>query len=88
MRVCKLHSVRTRPYPPKTNGEAERLIRTCLREWAYAATCQSSTGRAAHFLPFLPRYHWHRAHHSLPRKAPANTLPIAVNNLLTLHRWG
>lgn len=26
----------TRPYTPRTNGKAERFIRTALREWAYA----------------------------------------------------
>jgi transposase InsO family protein len=28
--------LRTRPYTPRTNGKAERLIQTLLREWAYA----------------------------------------------------
>lgn len=26
--------LRTRPYPPQTNGKAERYIQTALREWA------------------------------------------------------
>lgn len=26
---------RTRPYRPQTNGKAERVIQTLLREWAY-----------------------------------------------------
>jgi len=29
-----LRHVRTRPYRPRTNGKAERLIQTALREWA------------------------------------------------------
>jgi transposase InsO family protein len=29
---------RTRPYRPRTNGKAERLIQTSLREWAYGPT--------------------------------------------------
>jgi transposase len=33
---------RTRPYRPRTNGKAERLIQTALREWAYGPTWQSS----------------------------------------------
>jgi transposase InsO family protein len=37
--ACQRHGtrhLRTRSYTPKTNGTAERLIQTCLREWAYA----------------------------------------------------
>jgi len=29
----------TRPYTPRTNGKAERVIQTLLREWAYRALC-------------------------------------------------
>ncbi len=36
---------RTRPYRPRTNGEAERLIQTALREWAYGPIWQSSDER-------------------------------------------
>jgi len=35
-RVCAQHRVRrryTRPYTPRTNGKAEALIKTMLREW-------------------------------------------------------
>jgi transposase InsO family protein len=31
-----LRHIRTKPYTPKTNGNAERFIQTALREWAYA----------------------------------------------------
>jgi hypothetical protein len=27
-------TIRTKPYPPKTNGKAERCVQTSLREWA------------------------------------------------------
>ena len=82
-----LRHVRTRPYTPKTNGKAERFIQTCLREWAYAATYQSSAERATHLQPFLHRYNWHRPHHSLRLKTPIATLPLTMNNLLTLHPY-
>lgn len=36
---------RTRPYRPRTNGKAERLIQTALREWAYGPTWQNSDQR-------------------------------------------
>ena len=32
----RLKHLRTRPYTPRTNGKAERLIQTLQREWAYA----------------------------------------------------
>ena len=38
-KACKrlsLKHIRTRPYTPQTNGNAERFIQTALREWAYA----------------------------------------------------
>jgi transposase InsO family protein len=38
-RLCgrlQVRHVRTRPYRPCTNGKAERVIQTLLREWAYA----------------------------------------------------
>lgn len=41
--VCSEHSIRhvwTRPYTPRTNGKAERLVQTLLREWAYCACLQ------------------------------------------------
>jgi len=37
--LCLGRSIRvlkTRPYRPQTNGKAERLIQTLLRDWAYA----------------------------------------------------
>lgn len=36
---------RTRPYRPRMNGKAKRLIQTALREWAYGPTWQSSDQR-------------------------------------------
>lgn len=46
----------TRPYRPQTNGKAERLIQTCLGEWAYGRTCANSAERTA-WLPALLRYY-------------------------------
>jgi len=42
--------LRTRPYRPRSNGNAERFIQTMLREWAYAATYQSSDGTLRHIV--------------------------------------
>jgi hypothetical protein len=37
--------VRTRPYRPRTNGKAERFIRTLLGGWAYGAIYRDSDER-------------------------------------------
>jgi len=34
--VLRLKHIRTRPYTPRTNGKAERFIKTLLAEWAYS----------------------------------------------------
>ena len=36
-RALGLRHLRTRPYRPRTNGKAERFIRTMLGGWAYGA---------------------------------------------------
>jgi transposase InsO family protein len=38
-----LKPIRTRPYTPRTNGKAERFIKTLLGEWAYAMPFQTSS---------------------------------------------
>jgi transposase InsO family protein len=80
-----LKHIRTRPYTPKTNGKAERLIQTCLREWAYACAYQNSAQRAAAMPDWLHRYNWHRPHSALKGKPPASRLGLDRNNLLRLH---
>jgi transposase InsO family protein len=41
----QVRHLRTRPYTPRTNGKAERFIRTLLAEWAYAQACRTSLAR-------------------------------------------
>ncbi len=43
----------TRPYRPQTNGKAERFIRTCLGEWAYARSYPTALARASALPDFL-----------------------------------
>jgi len=50
----------TRPYRPQTNGKAERFIRTCLGEWAYARSDPTSVARASALPDFLRYYNQDR----------------------------
>lgn len=76
---CKLRHLRTRPYTPQTNGKAERLIQTALREWAYARPYVSSRQRRDALPAWTHRYNFHRQHSALGRKPPISR----VNNLLS-----
>ena len=44
-RALHIRHLRTRPYRPRTNGKAERVIRTLLAGWAYGAIYGSSRER-------------------------------------------
>jgi len=69
-----IRHLRTRPYRPRTNGKAERFIQTMLREWAYAATYQSSAQRREALGPWLWRYNNQRLHSALGHKTPISRL--------------
>jgi len=71
----------TRPYRPQTNGKAERFIQTLLREWAYAATFQTSLQRQHALRPWLRYYNLQRPHMALDGRPPISRL----NNLSGLH---
>jgi transposase InsO family protein len=75
----------TRPYTPRTNGKAERFIKTTLNEWAYARTYQNSDQRQAQLDPWLHDYNFHRHHASLNHNTPASRAGLNRNNLLSLH---
>ena len=77
--------LRTRPYTPQTNGKAERFIQTALREWAYAATYQTSAQRRRALQEWLHHYNCHRPHSALGGRPPISRLPLGQNNLLKLH---
>ena len=74
---CADHDIRhlrTRPYRPRTNGKAERFIQTMLREWAYAATYQTSAHRADVLPTWLDYYNHQRPHSALGHKTPASRI--------------
>lgn len=74
LRMLGIRDIRTRPYTPKTNGKAERLIQTMLREWAYAIPFKSSDTRAADLARWLSWYNERRPHSALNRRSPAQAL--------------
>jgi transposase InsO family protein len=80
LRQLGLKHIRIRPYRPRTNGKAERLIQTLLNEWAYARIYGSSRERAAALTPYLERYNYRRRHGSLSHQPPASRLNNLVRN--------
>ncbi len=81
-RALGLRHLRTRPYRPRTNGKAERFIRTMLGGWAYGAIYQTSSQRQRALPAWLDFYNQRRPHGSLSRQAPAERLHSLRNNLV------
>jgi transposase InsO family protein len=79
-RALGLRHLRTRPYRPRTNGKAERFIRTMLAGWAYGAIYASSTERTAALDGWLWTYNHRRPHGALSHKPPIARLN-ELNNL-------
>ena len=71
--ACKslgIKHLRTRPYRPRTNGKAERFIRTLLAGWAYAAIYRNSDERRNALPGWIDFYNRRRPHRSLGRQTP------------------
>ena len=82
--ACKalgVKHVRTRPYRPRTNGKAERFIRTLLGGWAYGAIYRHSQERTRALAGWLDFYNRRRPHGSLARQAPLERLHALRNNV-------
>jgi transposase InsO family protein len=60
----------TRPRRPQTNGKAEALVKTLLREWAYRFAYPTSAHRARALPSYLRWYNQHRPHSSLGGRPP------------------
>ena len=81
--VCRELGIRhlfTRPYRPRTNGKAERFIKTLTERWAYGAIFGSSAERTAALPGWLDHYNFRRRHGSLGKRPPAARL-AELNNL-------
>jgi transposase InsO family protein len=79
-RALGVRHLRTRPYRPRTNGKAERFIRTLLAGWAYGAIYATSRERAAALDGWLWTYNHRRPHGALSHKPPIARL-TELNNL-------
>ncbi len=66
--------LRTRPYTPKTNGKAERFIKTLQEEWAYAMPYHSSERRNANLQRWLNIYNCERLHAGINMQTPISRL--------------
>jgi len=84
--ACKtlgINHLRTRPYRPRTNGKAERFIRTLLAGWAYGAIYGTSDERRQTLTGWIDFYNRRRPHRSLGRQAPIERLhTLNRNNVL------
>jgi transposase InsO family protein len=79
-RALGIRHIRIRPYRPRTNGKAERFIRTMLDGWAYGAIYRDSAQRTAALSGWLEFYNWRRPHGSLAHKPPGARL-AELNNV-------
>lgn len=75
-----IRHLRTRPYRPRTNGKAERLIQTLIRRWAYHRSYNSSAERTAALSPWLDHYNYVRPHGSIGKQPPSSRLTNLPRN--------
>jgi transposase InsO family protein len=75
-----LKHLTTAPYRPRTNGKAERFIRTLVEGWAYGAVYRNSSERRLALGAFIDYYNCRRPHRSLRGMTPAERL-IEANNV-------
>jgi hypothetical protein len=73
-RALGIRHLRTRPRRPRTNGKAERFIRTMLNGWAYGAIYATSHERARGLPGWLDYYNHQRPHGSLAHQPPGHRL--------------
>ena len=85
-RELGVRHLRTQPCTPRTNGKAERFIKTLVDGWAYDAVYGSSRERARALPAWLDRYNRKRPHRSIGRMPPMMRLAkLSANNLVGAH---
>jgi transposase InsO family protein len=72
-RAQRLVHRQARPDTPRTDGKAERFIRTLLRVWAYGAAFLSSAHRTPALGRWLRYYSWHCRHRGLSGTPPISS---------------
>jgi transposase InsO family protein len=73
-RELGLRHLRTQPYRPRTNGKAERFIKTLNDRWAGGALYGTSAERTAALAGWLTHYNFTRRHGALGHRPPAARL--------------
>ena len=79
-RQLGLRHLFTEPYRPRTNGKAERFIKTLTLRWAYGGVYATNSQRRAALPGFLDHYNYRRPHRALNRQPPIQRL-AERNNL-------
>jgi transposase InsO family protein len=74
--------IRTRPYRPRTNGNAEAFIRILQREWAYAYIYPTSSHRARALPGWLRWYNNHRPHGGIDGHPPTSRISHAARSYI------
>jgi transposase InsO family protein len=69
-RELGIRHIYTKPYTPRTNGKAERFIRTLKEKWAYARCYRTSARRTRALTPWLNHYNNHRPHAGIGMRPP------------------
>jgi transposase InsO family protein len=69
-RALGIRHLRTRPRRPRTNGKAERFIKTMIAGWNHGAIYGSSAERAAALNGWLWTYNHRRPHGALSHRPP------------------
>ncbi len=81
-KALRIKHLRTQPYRPRTNGKAERFIRTLLGGWAYGAIYGTSEERRRALPGWLDFYNRRRPHGSLAHQPPLQRLEALRRNNL------
>ena len=74
LREQGIKHIYTKPYTPRTNGKAERFIRTMLKEWAYARPYPDYLTRNAALPGWISEYNLRREHGSIGKKPPVSRI--------------
>lgn len=73
-RALDLKPIRTKPHTPRTNGKAERFIKTLLEEWAHTMALRTSEERNRWLPRYLALYNGRRCHMGLCGLSPQQRL--------------